>query len=168
MLYAAYETQRVALDGARAVSRAALETLDRLPPSMADLDAVRRLRAAHQVFVDSVITHARLPFGIGKTVVENRPVAVHEEVVVRTPFCTLLRFVKDLPDGVPPQPRELARMVESRNGTRAATAAASTYRDGAAGGGGVTGVRAHAPHDSRARRRSSPARYRCCRRWAPR
>ena len=31
MLYAAYEAQRVALDGARAVSRATLDTLDRLP-----------------------------------------------------------------------------------------------------------------------------------------
>jgi polyhydroxyalkanoate depolymerase len=107
MLYAAYEAQRVTLDGARAVSRAALETLDRLLPPVADLDPVRRLRAAHQVFVDSAITHERLPFGIGKTVVENRAVAVHEEVVARTPFCTLLRFAKDLPDGAPPQPRVL-------------------------------------------------------------
>ena len=107
MLYTAYEAQRVALDGARAVSRAALETLDRLPPPVADLDPVRRLRAAHQIFVDSEITHERLPFGIGTTVVEGRTVAVHEKVVADTPFCTLLRFAKDLPDGAPPQPRVL-------------------------------------------------------------
>jgi len=107
MLYAAYEAQRVTLDGARAMSRAALETLDRLPPPVAELDAVRRLRAAHQVFVDSAITHERLPFGIGTTVVEGRTVAVHEDVVADTPFCTLLRFAKDLPDGAPPQPRVL-------------------------------------------------------------
>jgi len=107
MLYAAYEAQRVVLDGARAVSRAALETLDRLPPPVADLDPVRRLRAAHQIFVDSEITHERLPFGIGTTVVEGRTVAVHEKVVADTPFCTLLRFAKDLPDGAPPQPRVL-------------------------------------------------------------
>ena len=87
------------------------QTLDRLPPPVADLDPVRRLRAAHQVFVDSAITHERLPFAIGKTVVETpagaQVVAVHEEVVARTPFCTLLRFAKDLPDGAPPQPRVL-------------------------------------------------------------
>ena len=111
MLYAAYEAQRVTLDGARAASRAALESLDLLPPPIADLDPVRRLRAAHQVFVDSAITHERLPFGIDKVGVETpagvRAVAVHEQVVTRTPFCTLLRFAKDLPEGAPPQPRVL-------------------------------------------------------------
>src|SRR6478672_9176673 len=83
MLYAAYEAQRVTLDGARAASRAALESLDLLPPPIADLDPVRRLRAAHQVFVDSAITHERLPFGIDKVGVETpagvRAVAVHEQ-----------------------------------------------------------------------------------------
>ena len=111
MLYAAYEAQRVTLDGARAASRAALESLDLLPPPIADLDPVRRLRAAHQVFIDSAITHERLPFGIDKVGVETpagvRAVAVHEQVVTRTPFCTLLRFAKDLPEGAPPQPRVL-------------------------------------------------------------
>ena len=111
MLYAAYEAQRVTLDGARAASRAAVESLDLLPPPIADLDPVRRLRAAHQVFIDSAITHDRLPFGIDKVGVESpagvRAVAVHEQAVVRTPFCTLLRFAKDLPEGAPPQPRVL-------------------------------------------------------------
>ena len=41
-------------------------------PPIADLDPVRRLRAAHQVFVDSAITHERLPFGIDKIGVETR------------------------------------------------------------------------------------------------
>ncbi|MBW8723441.1 MAG: polyhydroxyalkanoate depolymerase, partial [Polaromonas sp.] len=111
MLYAAYETQRVTLDGARAASRVALQSLDLLPPPLGDLDPVRRLRAAHQVFVDSAITHERLPFAIDKISVETpagaQVVAVHEEVVARTPFCTLLRFAKDLPEGAPPQPRVL-------------------------------------------------------------
>ena len=114
MLYAAYETQRVALDGVRAASRAAIGGLDLLPAALAALEPVRRLRAAHQVFVDSAVTHRRLPFGIDKITLgapEGAPtgtvVAVTEEVVARTPFCTLLRFVKDLPDGAPPQPRVL-------------------------------------------------------------
>src|SRR6476620_8512429 len=96
MLYAAYEAQRVTLDGARAASRAALDSLDLLPSPIADLDPVRRLRAAHQVFIDSAITHERLPFGIDKVGVETpagvRAVAVQEQVV--TPlsghFATLL------------------------------------------------------------------------------
>jgi poly(3-hydroxybutyrate) depolymerase len=111
MLYAAYEAQRVTLDGARAASRVALETLDLFPSPFGDLDPVRRLRAAHQVFVDSAITHERLPFAIDRISVETptgaQVVAVHEEVVARTPFCTLLRFAKDLPEGAPPQPRVL-------------------------------------------------------------
>ena len=122
MLYAAYEAQRVALDGARAASRATIDGLDLLPTALAELDPVRRLRAAHQVFVDSAVTHQRLPFGIDTVVVgapdpavtgtlaataAGKVVAVTEEVVARTPFCRLLRFAKDLPDGAPPQPRVL-------------------------------------------------------------
>src|SRR5207237_9938749 len=117
MLYAAYEAQRVALDGARTASRAALGGLDMLPAALAGLEPVRRLRAAHQVFVDSAVTHRRLPFGIDQVAVGTpdgpptattagapaRVVAVTEEVVARTPFCTLLRFGKDMPDGAAPQ-----------------------------------------------------------------
>ena len=84
------------------------------PPRSPALEPVRRLRAAHQVFVDSAVTHRRLPFGIDEVAWgtgRRRPtgtvVAVTEEVVARTPFCTLLRFAKDLPDGAPPQPRVL-------------------------------------------------------------
>ena len=119
MLYAAYEAQRVALDGARALSWATIGGLDLLPAALGGLEPVRRLRAVHQVFVDSAVTHRRLPFGIDEVTVAAPEgpvggpagtavtVAVTEEVVARTPFCTLLRFAKDLPDGAPPQPRVL-------------------------------------------------------------
>jgi poly(3-hydroxybutyrate) depolymerase len=111
MLYAAYETQRFALDGARAASRAAIDTIDLLPAALAGLEPVRRLRAAHQIFVDTAVTHRRLPFGIDKITVggpDNATVvAVHEQVVAETPFCSLLRFAKDLPASAPPQPRVL-------------------------------------------------------------
>jgi len=107
MLYAAYEAHRAALDGARAVSRAAMDGLDLLPAAVAGLEPVRRLRAAHQIFVDTAVTHSRLPFGIDKVGVGSDVVAVHEQAVARTPFCTLLRFVKDLPAQAPAQPRVL-------------------------------------------------------------
>jgi polyhydroxyalkanoate depolymerase len=106
MLYAAYEAHRAALDGARAASRAAIGGLDLLPPALADLEPVRRVRAAHQVFVDTAVSHSRLPFGIDKVAVGRSVVAVHEQAVAETPFCTLLRFAKDLPEAAA-QPRVL-------------------------------------------------------------
>ena len=68
------------------MSRAALETLDRLPPPVADLDPVRRLRAAHQVFVDSA-HHPRAPPLRHRQGRRREPgsVAVHEEVVDANP-----------------------------------------------------------------------------------
>jgi polyhydroxyalkanoate depolymerase len=57
--------------------------------------------------VDSAITHGRLPFGIDKIAVGTDLVEVQEQVVARTPFCTLLRFAKDLPAHAPPQPKVL-------------------------------------------------------------
>ena len=107
MLYAAYEAQRAVLDGARAVSRATIDGLDMLPAVLAGLEPVRRVRAAHQLFIDSAITHERLPFGIDKIAVGTDLVAVSEQVVARTPFCTLVRFAKDLPADAPPQPKVL-------------------------------------------------------------
>jgi poly(3-hydroxybutyrate) depolymerase len=107
MLYAAYEVQRAALDGARAASRLAIDGLDLLPSALAGLEPVRRVRAAHQIFADTAVTHTRLPFGIDTVRVAGTPVTVREEAVAQTPFCTLLRFAKDLPPDAPPQPRVL-------------------------------------------------------------
>lgn len=107
MLYVAYEAHRAALDGARAAARATIGGLDLLPAALAGLDPVRRLRAANQVFVDSAVTHRRLPFGIDTVAVAGTTVAVTEQVVAGTPFCALRRFAKDLPADAPAQPRVL-------------------------------------------------------------
>jgi polyhydroxyalkanoate depolymerase len=107
MLYATYEAQRVALDGARAASRAAVGTLDLLPAPLGQLEPVRRVRAAHQIFADTAVTHRRLPFGIDKVNVGSDIVAVQEQTVAQTPFGSLVRFAKDLPDNGVPQPRVL-------------------------------------------------------------
>jgi poly(3-hydroxybutyrate) depolymerase len=107
MLYAAYEAQRTALDGARAASRLAIDSIDLLPAALAGLEPVRRVRAAHQIFADTAVTHRRLPFGIDTVRVGRTAVTVREQPVAETPFCTLLRFAKDLPPDAPPQPRVL-------------------------------------------------------------
>ena len=72
MLYAAYEAQRAVLDGARTAARAAIGTLDLLPTWLGQLDPVRRVRAAHQMVVDTVVTHRRLAFGIEEVAVTGR------------------------------------------------------------------------------------------------
>ena len=101
MLYAARGAARRAR---RRASRLADRGRDAGPPArpLGRLDPVRRVQARAQLFADSAVTHERLPFGIDRVTVGGTVVAVREEVVARTPFCTLRRFAKDLPGPSPP------------------------------------------------------------------
>ncbi|MBV8156312.1 MAG: polyhydroxyalkanoate depolymerase [Dyella sp.] len=71
-----------------------------------DCEALRSLRAGCEVLALARLTHYRPPFGIGHVKLnghgEDMPVV--EEVVTRTPFCTLLRFRRE---GATRQPRVL-------------------------------------------------------------
>jgi len=71
-----------------------------------DCEALRALRAGCEVLALARLTHYRPPFGIGHVKVNGRgeDVPVVEEVVTRTPFCTLLRFRRE---GAARQPRVL-------------------------------------------------------------
>ena len=64
--------------------------------------SLRRLMAGLDLFSSVRTTHKRPSFGLERTVVGNREVAVEEEAVLTTPFGTLLRFRKDIPDRQPP------------------------------------------------------------------
>ncbi|MBR0664044.1 polyhydroxyalkanoate depolymerase [Roseomonas hellenica] len=66
--------------------------------------ALRQLAAALDVLGGLAVTHRRPPFGFTTTRHGNADVAVREEVVMRTPFASLLRFAKD---GVTEQPKVL-------------------------------------------------------------
>ncbi|MGF6931711.1 poly(3-hydroxybutyrate) depolymerase [Paraburkholderia sp. UCT70] len=66
----------------------------------------RSLRATCELLMLGGLTPKRPPFGIGSVVTEGEPVAVVEEVVARTPFCSLLHFRKDAVLSTP-QPRVL-------------------------------------------------------------
>ncbi|MGF6373611.1 polyhydroxyalkanoate depolymerase [Paraburkholderia sp. 32] len=66
----------------------------------------RSLRATCELLMLGGLTPKRPPFGIDSVVTEGEPVAVVEEVVARTPFCSLLHFRKDAVLSTP-QPRVL-------------------------------------------------------------
>jgi len=58
--------------------------------------AVRHAAAALDLFASLATTHARPPFGFARIAMGNRMVDIEEEQVAATPFCTLLRFRKDI------------------------------------------------------------------------
>ena len=55
---------------------------------------MRQYVAISEVISLAGLTHVRPPFGFKKITVAGREVAVTEEIVVRTPFCSLIRFRK--------------------------------------------------------------------------
>jgi poly(3-hydroxybutyrate) depolymerase len=69
-----------------------------------ELPAVRHAAAACELFSRAGMSHRRPEFGIASVIVAGEPVAVHEEAVETTSFCTLLHFRKDISV---PQPRIL-------------------------------------------------------------
>ena len=60
-----------------------------------DEAARRSLASACELFAFAGLSHRRPRYGIAEVAVGGRVVAVAEEVVQQTPFCTLLRFRKD-------------------------------------------------------------------------
>ncbi|MGF6259949.1 poly(3-hydroxybutyrate) depolymerase [Paraburkholderia youngii] len=75
-------------------------------PTFAATPHGRSLRATCELLILGGLTPMRPPFGIDSVVTEGGPVAVVEEVVARTPFCSLLHFRKGAVLSTP-QPRVL-------------------------------------------------------------
>jgi hypothetical protein len=103
MLYLAYQTHADFMDSVRQMATAGLAALGPWAGN-GDLKLLRNVTAAYELIARSRLTHVRPPYGIGSVRVGNREVAVAEEVVMATPFGTLLRFRKDIDT---PQPRVL-------------------------------------------------------------
>ncbi|MGN5480626.1 polyhydroxyalkanoate depolymerase [Cupriavidus basilensis] len=70
----------------------------------AGCESLRSLWAACEILSLARLTHHRPAFGIDSVVVNGLPVQVSEEVVARTPFCSLLHFRRH---GIGGQPRVL-------------------------------------------------------------
>ena len=103
MLYQFYQAQSDLLAPAREGAALWLKFLEGFPSARSN-PGVRLAAAGAEMFTTARITHERRPFGIEEVQIANRSVAVHERVVLETPFAHLLRFEKDT---LTPQPKVL-------------------------------------------------------------
>ncbi|SAL22868.1 polyhydroxyalkanoate depolymerase, intracellular [Caballeronia terrestris] len=75
-------------------------------PAMAATPQGRGLRARCDLMTLAGLTHSRPPFELDSVEIDGKTVPVIEQVAAKTPFCSLVHFVKDLP-AAQRQPRVL-------------------------------------------------------------
>lgn len=99
--YQLYQQYADATDPLRACARMLAPVLGAQWPGLPVHPVMRKLASACEVFARTQLTHARPDFDIPTVEEGARTIAVHEEVVAATPFCSLLRFRKETSDGQP-------------------------------------------------------------------
>jgi poly(3-hydroxybutyrate) depolymerase len=105
MMYEAYQVHADLLSPSQMAARTAASYLGHGWLGLSQLPSARKLAASWEVYSLIRLTHHRPDFGITSVQVDGQELPVREEVVQRTPFATLLRFVRE---GAPPdQPRVL-------------------------------------------------------------
>ena len=104
MLYQAYQAQRDLTAPARALAGLATWTLDELPDRLTDNRWGRRMYAGYEMVARARLIHERPAFGIDEVRVGGEAVPVREDLVLSTPFSSLIHFAKDIDE---PQPRVL-------------------------------------------------------------
>jgi poly(3-hydroxybutyrate) depolymerase len=122
MLYQAYEAQQLAMRPLRVAAGLTQIGIESLGPRVAEHPLARLMSANCEMTRRSGLIHERPSWGIDQVSISGRSVAVHEEVANRTPFGSLLHFVKDAtaPAGPPPG---AARRRPPAGSARAATRA---------------------------------------------
>jgi poly(3-hydroxybutyrate) depolymerase len=95
MLYQAYQVQADAFAPFRVLAQASKDFLNQPWLAFRDHPMLRHASAAFELVSRAGISARRPEFGITKTTVAGREVAVHEVPALKTPFCTLLHFQKD-------------------------------------------------------------------------
>ncbi|WP_294300499.1 polyhydroxyalkanoate depolymerase [uncultured Sphingomonas sp.] len=101
MLYNAYEMQRSMLAGASALANFSAGWLNNPVNPFSYFGGGPVLSSALEVFAHASAPRGKPAFGLAKTVVDGREVAVHEEIVLRKPFGQLKRFVREGVEGGP-------------------------------------------------------------------
>jgi len=101
MLYQAYQNQSDVMSPLRLLAQGASAALWSSQP---EAGVWRKLSASMDVFSRLRLTHSRPAYGIHSVTIGAQAFAVTEEVVLRLPFGTLLRFRKEGASDLPYQP----------------------------------------------------------------
>jgi len=101
MLYDAYEMQRGMLASASAMATVGAGLLQNPANPFAYLGGGMIVGSALEVFAHASAPRGKPAFGLHHTVIGDREVAVHEEIVLQMPFGQLKRFRRDGVEGGP-------------------------------------------------------------------
>jgi len=104
MMYQAYQAHSDLMWPLRTLAKMSLPMLQDPAFGLAGQPALRQAAAACRVLELAEVTHKRPPWQINQVIVKGEAVPVVEEIVLTTPFATLLRFRKP---GAPVQPKVL-------------------------------------------------------------
>ncbi len=91
MLYQAYQAHTDIMVPVRSWAGTALGAIGQPLAGIVDNAVLRNLTAAYELIARAGLSHARPAFGIDRTTIGNREVAVREHAALTTPFGTLLR-----------------------------------------------------------------------------
>jgi poly(3-hydroxybutyrate) depolymerase len=101
MLYNSYEFQRSLMSSASAVASFGADMLNNPANPFAYLGGGAIVASALEVFAHANASRGKPAFGLDRTTVDGREVAVREEIVLRRPFGQLKRFVREGVTGGP-------------------------------------------------------------------
>ncbi|MBS3649686.1 polyhydroxyalkanoate depolymerase [Pseudaminobacter sp. 19-2017] len=107
MFYQLYELNHAGMQPFRAFADAVKLFYSNPMNPLSHTPVGRSLAAGAELFERTTRRYAKPAFGIEKTVVDWKEVAVSEKVVWSRPFCRLLHFVRDLPAGRAADPKLL-------------------------------------------------------------
>ena len=101
MLYNAYEMQRSMLAGASAMANWSAGILQNPANPFSYMGGGSVVGSALEVFAHAAAPRGKPAFGLTRTAIDGREVAVREEIVLRKPFGQLKRFIRDGVEGGP-------------------------------------------------------------------
>jgi poly(3-hydroxybutyrate) depolymerase len=105
--YQLYELNHAVLAPFRAAAEMMRQACDNPLNPVGDTAFGRTIAASLEVFERTTRRYGKPAFGLDHVVIDRLPVAVSEQIVWQKPFCNLIHFKRDLPEGRPGDPRIL-------------------------------------------------------------